>query len=309
MTARLSASTLCVGVLVVLVWCAPVCAVVAASAGQDARAGQVDAAGIVVPPPGETQELVLRDGTRAYGRVERVEGDRVVFRTTVGGVLEVDAAGIASLRTVQGRVINGEFLPADSNPTRLFFGPTGRSLPRGSGYVAVYEVVAPFVQVGITDRISLGAGTPLVFADDTAHPFWITPKVQVLARPTTQAAVGVMHFTNVSDGYFGVAYGVVTKGSRDSAVTFGVGYAYAYDRGDGEHDSTAIAMIGGEHRVSRRVKLITENYVFSGGGIGTFGVRFLGDHLSADLGLAVPIGADDFIAFPVVNFVWRFGRE
>jgi len=49
--------------------------------------------------------------------------------------------------------------------------------------------------------------------------------------------------------------------------------------------------------------------VFSGGGIGTLGVRFLGEHLSADLGLAVPIGADGLFVFPVVNFVWRFGRD
>jgi len=41
MTARLSVSTLCVGVLVVLVWCAPVCATAADGAGQDARAAQI----------------------------------------------------------------------------------------------------------------------------------------------------------------------------------------------------------------------------------------------------------------------------
>jgi len=62
-------------------------------------------------------------------------------------------------------------------------------------------------------------------------------------------------------------------------------------------------------KISRRVKLVTENYVFSGGGIGSFGVRFLGDHLSADLGLVVPLGAEVMIAFPMVNFVWQFGRD
>jgi hypothetical protein len=254
-----------------------------------------------------TQELVLRDGTRAYGRVERIEGDRVVFRTAAGGVLDVDVALVVAVKRVDGRMVGGEFLPADSNPTRLFFGPTGRSLPRGSGYVAVYEIMLPFVQVGITDRISIGAGTPLFFGGGSGRPFWITPKVQVLATRSTQAALGVIHFTSIGNGSLGVAYGVVTRGSGDSALTAGAGYAY--ERSSGDMQSVAVAMIGGEHRVSRRVKLVTENYAFSGGGIGSFGVRFLGEHLSADLGLVVPLGAGVVVAFPMVNFVWQFGRE
>jgi hypothetical protein len=53
------------------------------------------------------------------------------------------------------------------------------------------------------------------------------PKLQVLDRPSIKAVVGVVHFINVGgDGAFGVAYGVVTKGSADSAVTVGGGYAY-----------------------------------------------------------------------------------
>ena len=162
----------------------------------------------------------------------------------------------------------------------------------------------PFVQVGLTDRISVGAGTPILFGSGSEHPFWITPKVQVLSRPNTQAAVGVMHFFNVSDGNLGIAYGVVTHGSTDTAVTVGAGYAYT--RTSGEVDGAAVGMVGGEHRVSRRVKLITENYIFNGGGIASIGVRFLGEHLAADLGLVVPLGAEEAIAFPMVNFLWQF---
>jgi hypothetical protein len=269
---------------------------------------QADVTGIAVPPPGVTQELLLRDGTRAVGRVERIDGSRIFFTTTAGAVLEVEASQIVTLREVEGSLVNGEFMPADSNPSRLFFGPTARSLPGGSGYVAVYEFVLPFVQVGITDRISVGVGTPLVFGGDTAHPFWLTPKVQVFASKTTQAALGVMHFANVDDGSFGVAYGVLTKGTRDAAVTFGLGYGYERSASD-DGGSAVLAMIGGERRVSRRLKVITENYVFKGGGLVSGGVRFLGEHLSADLGLVVPIGVDEAIAFPMVNFVWRFGKD
>jgi hypothetical protein len=55
------------------------------------------------------------------------------------------------------------------------------------------------------------------------------------------------------------------------------------------------------------VKVITENYVWKNGdGMVSGGFRFIGERLSADLALAIPIGLDGFIAFPVVNFAYVF---
>ena len=115
------------------------------------------------PPEGVTQELVLKDGTRAYGRVVRVADDVLTFRTASGAAIEVSTADVVALRPVVGEMRHGEFWRADPNATRLFFAPTGRALRKGEGYFGVYEIVLPFVQAGITDRISSGAGTPLIF--------------------------------------------------------------------------------------------------------------------------------------------------
>ena len=108
---------------------------------------QAAPARIVTTPAGVTDELVLRDGTHAYGRVERVEDGLVTFKTTAGAEIQVRPADIVSVRPVNGTVVAGEFRRADPNPTRLFFGPTARSLKPGTGYVGVYEIVLPFVQV------------------------------------------------------------------------------------------------------------------------------------------------------------------
>ena len=262
---------------------------------------------VVVTPAGVTDELVLRDGTHAVGRVERVDGASVTFKTAAGATIQVDAAEIVSVRPVSGRIVAGEFRRADPNPTRLFFGPTARSLKQGEGYVGVYEILLPFVQIGITDRVSFGAGTPLIFGDGSAHPFWITPKVQVFASESTQASIGVMHFLNVGDGTLGIAYVVATRGTTDSAVTGGVGYAY--DRSYNSSNGAAVVMVGGEHRVTRGMKVMTENYVFSAGGILTGGVRWIGEHFSADLALVVPIDGNSAIGFPLVNVVYSFTRD
>jgi hypothetical protein len=266
-----------------------------------------DAAPLIgITPAGITDELMLRDGTRAYGRVEHFDSGLVTFMTTAGAIIEVQAAEVLSVHSVNGRVVAGEFRRADPNPTRLFFGPTARSLKQGAGYFGVYEILLPFVQIGVTDRISVGAGTPLIFGDGGARPFWITPKVQVYTSESMQASVGVMHFLNVGDGNFGIAYVVGTRGTTDSAVTGGVGYAY--DRSYDSTNGAAVVMIGAEHRMTRGMKILSENYIFNGGAILTGGVRWLGERFAADLALVVPTDGGTTVAFPLVNVVYSFSR-
>jgi len=260
---------------------------------------------IVVAAEGETQQLELKDGTRAIGRVESVNGDRFTFRTVSGVAMEVERAMVQTLGPVTGRLVHGDFWPSDPNPTRLFFAPTGRSLKRGEAYFGVYEIVLPFVQYGITDRISIGGGTPLILGRSDL-PFWVTPKVQVYKATSTEVSLGVLHFFNVGDYNLGIAYGVVTTGSADSALSIGAGYAYERSGEEGDDGGSPLLMVGAEHRVSRRIKLVTENYVFRDGGLASGGLRFLGERLSVDLGLVSPIGVGEFVAAPIINFVWKF---
>lgn len=261
-------------------------------------------AGPAVAQPPDVYELVLRDGTRVFGTIEEDTPDRVTIRTVGGATMAVPRAEIVSLTPARGRWRDGQFLVADSNPTRLFFGPTGRSLKKGETYLGVYELFLPFVQVGITDRLSIGGGTPLIIGGGNDRPFWVTPKFRLHETASTSTSVGALHFFNIDGVNFGIAYAATTVGTLDDAATVGVGWAYANEN-DNNHGAV-VAMLGGERRLSRRVKVITENYVFNGGGILSAGFRFLGQSLSADLGLFVPVAAGDFVALPIVNVVWKF---
>ncbi len=248
-------------------------------------------------------EVVLRDGSRLYGTIEREDQSEVVFKTQTGAIVTTQRSDIETLREVTGTVVHGEFMPPDPNSTRLFFAPTGRSLPRGQTYLGVYEFLMPFVQVGVTDRFSVGGGTPLMFGFDGGdRPFWITPKLQVLSTSSTDVAVGVLHVFNPAGDGGGVAYAVGTSGNARGSVTIGGGLAYGTEGG-----RAGIVMVGGERQVRRNLKVMSENYLAKGGnGVVSAGVRFFGERLSADLALGFPIGADEFFAFPIVNFVYRF---
>jgi hypothetical protein len=249
-----------------------------------------------------TYELTLKDGSRLYGLIEQQDDTTIVFRSVSGIVITTPRADVQSLRAVAGTLTDGEFRPADPNTTRLFFGPTARSLPKGQAYFSMYEFMMPFVQVGVTDRFSIGGGTPLMFGfDEGNRPFWITPKLQLLDTGRTQVAVGAIQaFADGDSG--GIAYGVVTTGRLDASITAGAGFGYSSDGGHG-----AVVMVGGERQTGRHIAFVTENYVWQGGsGVATGGVRFFGERLSADVGLAVPLGVGEIFAFPVVNFVYVF---
>lgn len=263
------------------------------AAAQDAPAAQVQ----------KLFEVKTTDGSKYFGYLDSETPERVVIRTPGGATIDLARSDILSMTETEGTMVGQEFRPADANPTRLFFGPTARSLKKGEGYVGTFFYIMPTVQVGITDRLSIGGGTPLVFGSGSL-PIWITPKFQVYDSPRAAVAVGALHFLNIDDHSMGIAYTAGTFGSRDDAVTVGVGWAYASDNRSDE--GTAVMMIGGERRASRRIKWITENYIWNGGGFVSGGVRFLGDSLTADLGLVSPLGIDEFYVFPVMNFVWKF---
>ncbi len=227
------------------------------------------AAQVATPPPiaqaptAVLVELRLRDGSVIYGTIQSETADRVVVRTIAGAVVDVERAQIGSLGPALGEVVNGEFRPADANATRLLFSPTGRSLRKGQGYVGVYEFLLPFVQYGVTDRFSLGAGTPLIFfGDESGRPVWLTPKYQFYKGSKTSAAVGVMHFVVFGeDTRAGLAYAVATIGTDDNALTAGAGWAYAQYKedefpsscfGPGSMDRSVRAHA--RHRDSRRAR-------------------------------------------------------
>ena len=241
----------------------------------------------------------------SFGRVLDAS-DPATFRLVAGIEIQVPHADVRSLSIARARVRQGAFWRADPNRTRLFFGPTARTLPAGGGYFSVFELVMPFLSFGVTDRLILSGGTPLFFGGDEGERiFWFAPKLCLASNARTDLAVGVLAFSTIGgDGSAGILYGVVTSGGPDSAISLGLGYGWV----DGDLADNPAIMLGGETRVGRRTKFITENYLLpSGDVLLSFGPRFFGERLSADLGLLLPFvdGSLD-VALPLVNFVWNW---
>jgi len=265
-------------------------------------------------------ELRVGDGARTHGRVVEVTDDRLVFETITGVRMEVNRAFVR-LRPARGRIVDGEFWPEDRHTTRLFFAPTGRTLRAGDGYAGVFFIL-PFVGYGASDDVTLAGGMPLI-GEAGSTPVWIAPKLRIHHTSQSQISTGVFairvpgeerydHGTGGSSresgSFVGIAYGIATFGDLDNALHIGSGVTLGVD------DTDVPIMIGGEFRMSRRHKLISENWALPLNSVGAVsgGVRFLGDRWTTDLGLMALFGesgGDGFEIpyFPIVSFSYAFG--
>lgn len=135
-----------------------------------------------IPPPSDTlYEVSLADGSVIIARIAEVDEERVVLTTPGGGRVEIGRDQIRGIRPVRGRVVEGELWHEDPSTTRLLFTATGRSLGKGEAYVGTYVIALPFAAVGITDRVSIAAGAPVLFGE--LEPFYVGPRVQIVRTP------------------------------------------------------------------------------------------------------------------------------
>lgn len=135
----------------------------------------------VQPAVGDTFEVELAGGESYVGRVVRATSDTMALETVAGARVTLARARLESSSVARGRVVDGEFWHEDPNRTRLFFSPTGRSLPRGGGYFG--------------------------------------PKVQVADAPSFNGALGELTVFLPDDGngnLFGIVYGVGTAATAAS---------------------------------------------------------------------------------------------
>ncbi|CAN5458601.1 hypothetical protein BH24GEM3_BH24GEM3_20900 [soil metagenome] len=249
-------------------------------------------------------EIRLADGSTYIGQVVEAQGDQITLQSTAGVRITFNRAQIARVRPARGRVVEGEFWREDTNKTRLFFAPTGRTLEAGEGYAGLFFVL-PFVSYGVTDWVTLSGGLPLIGSFDEGVPFfYLAPKVRVLSMPNTQVSTGVLAFFGGED-VGGIAYGVGTFGNADRAFTAGGGVPFLA----GETADEFVVMLGGEYRTGRRSKLLTENWFIPGesGALLTGGIRLIGERWTTDLGIAAAVADGEGFYFPIVSFAYTFG--
>ncbi len=265
------------------------------------------------PPPDSTAllRLVLRDGTTLVGAP--VSSDSLTWSVRVkagtfavsrGEVVEAEWVSLSSLH-------EGEYWPPTPTGTRLLFGPTGRSLPHGEGYMADQYLFLLNGAYGVTDRFTMGVGMSVLPSGNFLRNnlYYLMPKYALARHDDFNASVGAFIGTlpaaNANSfNSFGIAYGVATFGPTDRSLTAGLGYGFV----NGHFADKPAVLLGTELRLSRRVAFISENYVLPGtdGVLLSYGLRLIGDRLSTDLAFVNSTRSGVFPGIPWLGFTYRF---
>jgi len=269
----------------------------------EAQASRDVRARMNVPDSAHIQIVTLRDGSTIFGRILAVNGDTVTFQTQAGNI-PLSASAIREIKEIPAADLReGEYWFPNPNSTRLFFAPSGQMLKKGEGYFSDYELFFPGIAYGVTDNVTIGGGVSLFPAAVEDQVYYVTPKIGISVADKVHVAAGVL-FAGTKGGTGGIYYGVGTFGDGNASVTLGGGYGFA----GGKIEAKPVGMIGGELRASRRIGIVTENYllpVSDNNFLYSFGLRFMGEKLTTDLAL-VNVSGSDVIGIPYVDFVFRF---
>lgn len=258
----------------------------------------------------------MREGSRIVGRIVAVTADSVRV-VSASSTTTVSRGAVREVRQYAASAMHdGELWPENPHATRLLFSPTAIPLRKGEGYFSDFWLFVLSAAGGVTDRFTLGAGMTLIpginFGDNV---FYLLPKYTLVDQPRIKFAIGglvalVGGFSSDSRdaASVGILYGVATTGTHESNLTLGAGWGYV---GDQLADKPVVTL-GGQHRVSKRVALISENWFlpFEGDALGfvTYGLRFLGEKLAVDFafGNTLERGGQLFPGVPLLGFSVKF---
>jgi hypothetical protein len=258
--------------------------------------------------------IELRDGSIYMGSILQEDREAIQFSTLSSSQLTIRKYDIVKREIISTKDFNnGTYWFKNPNPTRYLFGPSAYNLKAGEGYYQNTYLFLNSFNVGVTDNLSIGGGFEVISMFSGTGPIFIlTPKIGFNVAPKFNVGGGVLYlsvpgFFSGSRTGLGIGYGVATYGSENSNITGGMGWGFV----EGRLSSTPVITISGMHRVSRKVALVTENWLIpvdSYYGLYSYGIRFFGEKLAVDLAFINNRDISTAIALgiPYVDFVVKF---
>lgn len=248
--------------------------------------------------------VTMTDGSRYIGRVTDASADSVIVATEIGE-LTIPRTRIRDMVAMSPAAIrNGEYWFPDPNSSRLYVAPTARMLKQGEGYFSVVYLFLPGFQYGISDNVTLGGGMSIIPGVPLEEQlFYFTPKVGAKLSERLAVTAGALLGKAGGEGETaGILYAGFTSGTPEASITAGLGYGFA------ANDETTMFIAGGSKRLSRRISFVSENWYFPevDEGLISYGLRFFGEALSADLCLINDPADPIFPGVPFVDFVFNF---
>ena len=263
--------------------------------------------------PIKTYKIELYDGSTFIGKISQKDSVHLVMITSLIPKLEIPILKIKTIEIIdESNFRSGVYWFPNPHATRYLYAPSAFNIKKGEGYYQNTWLFNTWLffnsfNVGITDNISIGGGLEVFSTFAFRDPIlFITPKVGFEVTEKFHAGGGVL-FARLPGVTLGTIFGTGTYGSKDHNLTTSLGWGFV----EGEFSQRPIITISGMTRVSKRVALVTENWLIptdSYYGVFSYGARFLGEKTAFDLAFVnnPDIAQEILIGIPFVSFTLKF---
>ncbi len=261
--------------------------------------------------------LTLQSGSLITGTLVGRTPGFILLQSTGFGEVSIPSAHILKIESLGSRQPFPDKHPyPNPNYTRYLFAPSALPMKKGEWYYQNAYVLANSGNMGVTNSLTLGGGVILPLAA------YITPKYGVKVVKNVYCAAGLFYSLlpafndEQAVHHLALGYGLLTYGNYDHNLTLGFGHGYAGS--DWLH--APIATFNGMTRISRRVMLITENWliryktadfpetIYGNEFLFSYGARFIWPRLAVDVAFYNNAYIQEFlpIGVPYIDFVLKF---
>ena len=220
---------------------------------------------------GEKYIYEFRDGTTIIGTFIKDEGGNIYINDLAGNEIYIPRVMVAQIHNVtKDNLKDDEYWFPNLHDSRYFFSPSAYGLEEGEGYYSNSYWWLWQAQYGLSDNLSIGAGTTPI-----GIPSSVNIKFSTKIAKDINYAFGwfwVGDLFGWTDGNMGsllnMPYLVATKGSKEKNFTLGAAYNFAtpFDDDNVEMNSNRLVLnSGGTVRLSRRFAFVFEAWLLNSG--------------------------------------------
>ena len=264
--------------------------------------------------PDSILKVTMMDGSIFIGEYVSGASGTLTLHTVYLGNIQLSRKDILQIDVISsGSLDEKESWFVNPNATRYLFGPSAIPIEKGAGYYQNVYVVLQSFNYGLTKNISIGAGFDVItpFVRDVPPFFFITPKASFQVAEKVHLGGGLLYANTAAFELsgFGIGYGIFTYGTVENNITAGLGWGYI----EGEITNGPIITVSGMARVSRRLGLVSENWIVPVDGyygVFSYGLRFMSEKITVDFAFInnPDIFSEIVIGIPYVDFVIKFGK-
>jgi len=220
---------------------------------------------LTLPPLGVLVKIELTSGDTLRGTLVSADAETIVLQLPAAGQVTLQRTAVLSVSKADRAQAqaDGRIYDRDPNRTRYLYGPSALGLEAGEGYVSQKELFFTAVGYGVTDNVTVLAGTVLPALAGGEFVGILGTKVSYsIIEDTLHVAAGGEAFVASFDdfGAIGFIFGSVTYGNHERHFTLTVGKPFQMDA-DGQELGPAIITASGAYRITPHVAGVTENWV------------------------------------------------